>query len=649
MAKKPIKGVNDLITLRPNLVLEWHPTKNGILMPQDTTCGSHKEVWWKCNKCGYEWKSSVNNRSRGNGCPVCANKKIVKGINDLFTTNPELKKEWDYVKNTNIKPYDISYGSSKKVWWKCPKCGYSWQTSVSHRTNGRGCPCCSNKAVFKGINDFQTHFPFLAKEWDYDKNENEPDEVTPGSNKKVWWKCPNGHDSYLATISHRCHGSGCPICNTILQTSFPEQSILFYIKKIYPDTQNKFKTLFKGKMELDIYIPSLKIGIEYDGAAWHNKPVNKIREQKKYDICKANGIYLYRIREADDSKESADKVYTVPKFTYDNSSQLGEVIKRLIEDISKISNFDVDIQRDLFDIAKYKIIKYKDSLAYKFPDVAKEWHPILNKGLKPENVLPGTSLKVWWKCPNGHEWRSSVVNRTKGHGCDICAREQRKIVQHNTLISTRESLVGCKCTIDWDYSKNKHNPDYYTKGSGIKVWWKCHKCGHEWRTPICDRTRDYKNGCPACSNRILVRGKNDLLTTNPELCKEWDYERNGKLTPSDVAQWSHQKVWWKCSKCGYSYQASLSNRTMGKGCGCCAGRVVVPGKNDLATTRPDLALDWHPTKNGDLKPTDVTKGRRQPVWWKCHACGHEWQDSINHRNGGRGCSNCKRKNKSRIK
>lgn len=44
MAKKPIKGVNDLITLRPNLVLEWHPTKNGILMPQDTTCGSHKEV-----------------------------------------------------------------------------------------------------------------------------------------------------------------------------------------------------------------------------------------------------------------------------------------------------------------------------------------------------------------------------------------------------------------------------------------------------------------------------------------------------------------------------------------------------------------------------------------------------------------------------
>ena len=78
MAKKPIKGVNDLITLRPNLVLEWHPTKNGILMPQDTTCGSHKEVWWKCNKCGYEWKSSVKNRSRGNGCPVCGNKKIIK-------------------------------------------------------------------------------------------------------------------------------------------------------------------------------------------------------------------------------------------------------------------------------------------------------------------------------------------------------------------------------------------------------------------------------------------------------------------------------------------------------------------------------------------------------------------------------------------
>ena len=124
---------------------------------------------------------------------------------------------------------------------------------------------------------------------------------------------------------------------------------------------------------------------------------------------------------------------------------------------------------------------------------------------------------------------------------------------------------------------------------------------------------------------------------------------NGSLLPSDVAQYSRTKIWWKCSKCGYSYQATPSNRVIGKGCGCCAGRVVVPGINDLATTRPDIAVDWHPTKNGDLKPTDVTKGRRDMIWWKCHICGHEWQDSLNHRNGGRGCACCNKERKKLLK
>ena len=75
----------------------------------------------------------------------------------------------------------------------------------------------------------------------------------------------------------------------------------------------------------------------------------------------------------------------------------------------------------------------------------------------------------------------------------------------------------------------------------------------------------------------------------------------------------------------------------------------MPGIDDLATTRPDIAVDWHPTKNGDLKPTDVTKGRRDMIWWKCHICGHEWQDSLNHRNGGRGCPCCNKERKKLLK
>lgn len=561
---------------------------------------------------------------------------------------PNLLLEWDYEKN-ETDPEHLSFGSNKKVWWKCHKCGYEWPASISHRSHGRGCPNCAGMVVIKGINDFESLYPFLAKEWDYEKNDIKPDQISRGSNKQYWWKCPNRHEPYLSSPYQRSRGAGCPICNKIFQTSFPEQAVYFYIKKYFPDAINKCRDIFKNGMELDIFIPSLKVGIEYDGFAWHNNSAAQKREHKKYLLCKEKGIKLYRIKEDSTTNEYADITYNVPKFTYDNSLELSCTIRTLINNISPTLKTDIDIKRDLFQIYKYKIIKYEDSLAALYPDLVTEWHPTLNEGLKPENVLPGTTLRVWWRCSNEHEWKASVVNRSKGHGCDICAREQRKIAQHETLINSRDPLIGSKCVEDWDYTKNKHNPDYYTKGSGVKVWWKCHVCGHEWRTPICDRTRDYKNGCPACSNRILVKGKNDLQTTNPELTKEWDFELNGSLLPSDVTQYSHTKVWWKCSKCGYSYQASPSNRVIGKGCGCCAGRVVVPGINDLATTRPDIAADWHPTKNGDLKPTDVTKGRRDMIWWKCHICGHEWQDSLNHRNRGRGCSCCNKERKKLLK
>lgn len=487
----------------------------------------------------------------------------------------------------------------------------------------------------------ETH-PFIANDWDFSKNDISIESITSGSNKKVWWKCPNGHDSYLASVVNRTHGAGCPICNSIFQTSFPEQAVYFYLKKYFFDAKNKDKSLFTNAMEFDVYIPSKKVAIEYDGIAWHFSDSIKKREQKKYRICQKNSVFLYRIREESKSKESADKVFSVPRFSYDKCEPLNNVIRKIIIEMSEIDNPDVDIKRDMFEILKYKVIKYESSLAALYPEISKEWHTTLNGNLKPSQVLPGTSLKVWWKCENGHEWKSSIVNRTKGHGCDICAREQRKNTYHNTRLKTRDLLVDCKCIIDWDYSKNKHTPDYYTKGSGEKVWWKCHKCGHEWLTAICDRTRDYKNGCPACSNRILVRGKNDLLTTNPDLIKEWDYTKNGELKPSDITQWSHQKVWWKCTKCGHSYLATPSNRVYGKGCPCCRGRVVATGINDLQTTNPDIAADWHPTKNGNLKPTDVTKGRNIKVWWKCHICGHEWLDTINHRNSGRGCTICKK-------
>lgn len=127
----------------PELVKEWHPTKNGDLTPQDVSYGSTKKVWWMCDK-GHEWEAVVNNRSRGSGCPYCKynnHKRPIVGETDLATTHPKLTKEWHPMRNGKLTPQDVSFGSGKKVWWLCDY-SHEWEAVVNKRSRGSGCPYC---------------------------------------------------------------------------------------------------------------------------------------------------------------------------------------------------------------------------------------------------------------------------------------------------------------------------------------------------------------------------------------------------------------------------------------------------------------------------------------------------------------------------
>jgi hypothetical protein len=278
---------------------EWDWEKNNELniSPFSVPCGSHKVVWWKCSK-GHSWDSIVSNRARNKnsrGCPFCAGQKSIVGKNDLCTTHPNLAKEWNYAKNGDYLPEQYMGGSHKKVWWICEK-GHEWYAQIKSRANGVGCPYCANKQVLKGYNDLETTHPELALDWHPTKNELlKPDEITYGSGKKVWWVCKNGHE-WEASVCNRTKGEGCPICSSRRRTSFPEQAIFYYVKKVFPDAISGYKDIFdKGSMELDIYIPQLKIGIEYDGKLYHNKDRNRLNDAKKYTICRNHGISLIRI------------------------------------------------------------------------------------------------------------------------------------------------------------------------------------------------------------------------------------------------------------------------------------------------------------------------------------------------------------------
>jgi hypothetical protein len=80
-------------------------------------------------------------------------------------------------------------------------------------------------------------------------------------------------------------------------------------------------------------------------------------------------------------------------------------------------------------------------------------------------------------------------------------------------------------------------------GSRYRAWWLCEK-GHEWSVMVSSRT-GYLTGCPACNGHIVVTGFNDLALARPDLIKEWDYELNGDLLPTQVGEFSTKKVWWK--------------------------------------------------------------------------------------------------------
>jgi len=234
-----IDVVNSLESTFPKIAKEWDYSKNSF-KPSEVTYGSEKKVWWLCDK-QHSFISSINNRTNLNrGCPYCSNKKAGYG-NDLKNNHPEIVKEWDYSKNSEL-PEQFLPMSNKRVWWLCDK-QHSYTCTIANKIKRKsGCPYCSNQKVGYG-NDLANTHKNLSKEWDYSKNGFEPSEITYGSGKNVWWLCNKNH-SFQKTIASRTPPQleGCPYCSNKkvgygndLESTFPE------IAKKWDYSKNSFE------------------------------------------------------------------------------------------------------------------------------------------------------------------------------------------------------------------------------------------------------------------------------------------------------------------------------------------------------------------------------------------------------------------------
>ena len=383
-----------------------------------------------------------------------------------------LLQEWDYELNKDIDPTTLSNCSNKKVWWKCKKCGYGWLAKISNRVVlNRGCPCCSNKVVVRGINDLATTHPEIAREWHPTKNENiTPRDVVHGTAKKIWWSCPEGHE-YQATVLHRTqeNGTGCPVCNSGRQTSFAEQAVYYYIKKLYPDAINRYTADFLVKMELDIFIPSINYAIEYDGEVWHKGDKKLKREQQKYRRCRKKGIKLIRLREEKSEILSETCDFEISRCNLYEYKVLEPTIKFLLDKLTFLTrdnfgynSYDVNIKRDKQEILQYKKVLKVDSLQEKYPEISKEWHPTKNGNLKPNMFKSGSDHKVWWLCPVcGNEYESTIGHRTtckKPTGCPKCGIEkstQAKRIAVNMINPDNNQIIKTFISIS-DASRKMH-------------------------------------------------------------------------------------------------------------------------------------------------------------------------------------------------
>lgn len=271
------------------------------------------------------------------------------------------------------------------------------------------------------------------------------------------------------------------------------------------------------------------------------------------------------------------------------------------------------------------------NLMTNFPSIASEWHTEKNGKLNPRDVKPKSNRRVWWQCKFGHEWEARINNRTIGlTKCPYCSGN-RPIKGKNDLATTHPLVAE-----QWHKSKNGNmTPNDVMAKSNRYAWWKCSQ-GHEWRSKVYHRTDG--RGCPYCAGLKVIPQKNDLATLFPDLAIEWHPSKNGELKPSDVASKSHKIAYWQCSK-GHEYKASVQMRTRGEGCPVCAGRKIIPGENDFETHFSEISKEWHPTQNGNRRPSDYAPHSSAYVWWKCSK-GHEWKTKINNRANGTGCPYC---------
>ncbi|MGS7220164.1 zinc-ribbon domain-containing protein [Micrococcus luteus] len=595
---------NRLDVLFPDLAAEWDQELNEG--PPTVVAGSEKKVWWRCRAADHSWQANIRNRTvLQAGCPRCAAEKSSKTRSvplpgrELTAVAPDVAASWHPTRNGTLQPDEVAAFSNVPRWWQCPA-GHEWEISPAGRLSkgGAGCPYCSGRLA-TAETSLEVQRPDLASEWHPTKNApRTPRDVKPGTSATVWWICSAGHE-YESRIANRAYlGRGCPYCSgqkigygNDLATKAPlvaaewdhERNGSLTPADVTTGVQRRFwwsctqghswRTTVASRVALGTGCPEC-------GAGWRRSRPEIALQFELAHLLPAAVV-------GDRHVQTADKDFRV--------DVLCPELKVAVEYDGNHWHMDT-FERDL---AKTQAL------------VEAGWVTVRVR----QNPLPLTGPHDV-PCENGDP---AVYPMT---------------------VRVMTSLLEEAAAVPTDHPIHAHLDDLrmrletYVDGGTARA---VEEAERETRAHHVDRPKRDPFAPPP-----RPKPGRSLAELSLAIAAEWHPSKNGGLTPADVANARNASAWWLCSLCGAEWEAVVGQRTRRQTLGCpdcgkaragAARSRPQPGLS-LADVHPDLAAQWHPTRNAPLTPHDVRPGSHKRVWWRSPG-GQEWESSVYNRTSKR--------------
>lgn len=453
---------------------------NNSIEPLQKYINSSTKILFKCKTCKNKWYARPADVLKGKGCPECS-KKIVA---QKRTKNNEIFLKELKIINSDIVALDEYDKSRTKIRFKCLKCNNIWLASPSNILRGRKCPKCAlehrSNLRRKKENDFLKQV--------YKINPN-IEILSPyeGDKYRVEIKCKRCSHVWKTTPSSLLRGSGCPRCSHT-GTSYVEQIILLTLRDLLScDVVSRDREAIG--MELDIYIPSKKIAIEYGAWPWHIG--KEKRDKKKIDLCKKNKIKIIQIFDAYKGNRKSDSNTWLYQENISKESN-DKLVKSLLQRICKSLKIEYTIKDSRYEqIKKEARLNSRRMSTEKFKEKMKS----INNDILILGEFYDQLTKIEVKCKKcGHQWKIIPASLLRGNGCPICRKKEMGI----KMRKTNERFVK---ELSAKFPLIKPLNKYQTENTKMKF--RCLKCGHIW-VGLPKSILKSKRGCPVCAKKRIA-------------------------------------------------------------------------------------------------------------------------------------------------